>query len=73
MKKKKSFLRRLIPWLITLALLAALVIFVGIPLYSQVETEIANPPVISYYEGDDKPLKYPLMFDCKNCEMAILK
>ena len=56
MKKKKSFLRRLIPWLITLALLAALVIFVGIPLYSQTEDETVEPPVISYYEGEKTPL-----------------
>ena len=56
MRRKKSLIRRLIPWVIVAGALAALVIFVGIPLYSQVETEIANPPVISYYEGDDKPL-----------------
>lgn len=56
MKKKKSILRRLIPWLITLAALAALVVFVGIPLYSDTEEEVVNPPVISYYEGDKKPL-----------------
>ena len=56
MKKKKSILRRLIPWLITLAALAALVVFVGIPLYSDTEEEVVAPPVISYYEGDKKPL-----------------
>ena len=56
MKKKKSILRRLIPWLITLAALAALVVFVGIPLYSDTEEEAVAPPVISYYEGDKKPL-----------------
>lgn len=54
--KKKSILLRLIPWLITLAALAALVVFVGIPLYSDTEEEVVNPPVISYYEGDKKPL-----------------
>ena len=56
MKKKKSILRRLIPWLITLAALTALVVFVGIPLYSDTEEEVVDPPVISYYEGDKKPL-----------------
>ena len=56
MKKKKSLLRRLIPWLITLALLAALVIFVGIPLYSTNDEEVVDPPIISYYEGDKTPL-----------------
>ena len=54
--KKKSILLRLIPWLITLAALAALVVFVGIPLYSDTEEEAVAPPVISYYEGDKKPL-----------------
>ena len=56
MKKKKSLLRRLIPWLVTLAALAALVIFVGIPLYSNTEEEAVAPPIISYYEGSKQPL-----------------
>ncbi len=50
--KKKSLLRRILPWAITLILLAALVVFVGIPLYATEETEELNPPVISYYEGN---------------------
>ncbi len=54
--KKKSVLRRLLPWLITLALLAALVIFVGIPLYSQKEVVNDRPPVISFYEGGSTPI-----------------
>ncbi len=49
--KKKSILRRLIPWLITALLLAALVIFVGIPLYSQQEAQVTRLPEVSYYEG----------------------
>ena len=56
MKKKKSLLRRLIPWLVTLAALAALVIFVGIPLYSNTKEEVVAPPIISYYEGSKQPL-----------------
>ena len=56
MKQKRSILRRLIPWLITLALLAALVVFVGIPLYAGTEEEVLDPPVISYYEGGKTPL-----------------
>lgn len=50
--KKKSILRRLIPWIIAVALLAALVIFVGIPLYSQRDEQSTPLPVVSYYEDD---------------------
>ncbi len=42
--KKKSILRRLIPWLIAAALLFCLVYFVGIPLYSQKEEQVARLP-----------------------------
>ncbi len=54
--RRKSLIRRLIPWIITAGLLAALVIFVGIPLYGQQETEENDPPVIGYYEGDGAEL-----------------
>ena len=55
-KKQKSILRRLIPWIIALALIAAIVIFIGIPLYGpQKEAEI-DPPVVSYYEDGAKTL-----------------
>ncbi len=50
--RRKSLIRRLIPWIITLLLAAALVIFVGIPLYGQQEPVVENPPEITYYEGD---------------------
>ena len=50
--KKKSILRRLIPWIIALALLAALVIFVGIPLYSQRDDQSTPLPHVSYFEDD---------------------
>ena len=56
MMKKRSILRRLIPWLVAAALIAALVIFVGIPLYGTPETEQEDPPVISYYEGGKQTL-----------------
>ena len=56
MRKKKSFLGRLIPWLIALALIAALVIFVGIPLYGPQPEETLEPPVIEYYEGSSATL-----------------
>lgn len=54
--KKKSILRRLIPWLITAALLFCLVYFVGIPLYSQKEEQVARLPEVSYYEGGKDPI-----------------
>ena len=56
MRRRKSLVRRLIPWILAAAIIAALVIFVGIPLYGQQEKESERPPVISYYEGDTKPL-----------------
>ncbi len=54
--RQKSLARRLIPWFFAVLALAALVIFVGIPLYSQKEDTTVNPPVIGYYEGDGKPM-----------------
>ena len=56
MQKKDSLLKRLIPWIIALAAVAALVVFVGIPLYAPQADETVEAPVISYYEGDAKPL-----------------
>ena len=56
MRRKKSLLLRMIPWIIMIAAIAALIVFVGIPLYGQQEAETENPPVISYYDGDEKPL-----------------
>ena len=54
--KKKSIIRRLLPWLIFLAVAACLVIFVGIPLYGPQPVSTLEAPVIMYYEGDKKPL-----------------
>ncbi len=56
MKKKKSLILRLLPWVVVLGLLAALVIFVGIPLYATEDKPHAYTPVIYNYEGDGKPL-----------------
>ena len=44
--RKKSLLRRLIPWMIAAVLIALLVIFVGIPLYGQQEEEVNDPPTV---------------------------
>ena len=54
--RKKSLVRRLIPWVLVLAACAALVYFVGIPLYGQQEIEVIDPPTVSYYEGTADPL-----------------
>ena len=54
--KKKSLILRLLPWVVLLGLLAAFVIFVGIPLYTTEEEPHAYVPVIYNYEGDGKPL-----------------
>ena len=54
--RKKSLIRRLIPWIIVLAALAALVIFVFIPLYGQQEEDDSNPPVVAFYDGDGAAL-----------------
>ncbi len=54
--KKKKFIWRLLPWVITLALLAALVVFVGIPLFTPEVPRDIPAPVISYYEGDTTPI-----------------
>ena len=56
MNRPKSIIRRLIPWLITAAVLAALILFVFVPIYSQKDTETENPPIISYYEGNNDPV-----------------
>ena len=56
MRRRKSLIRRLLPWAIAAAIIAALVVFVGIPLYGQQEEEESRPPVIAFYGGDGKPL-----------------
>ena len=47
----KKIIKRLLPWVIVLALLAALVIFVGIPLYSKDETPHMYIPTVYNYEA----------------------
>ncbi len=56
MTTKRKRIRNLIIWLIVAALLAALVIFVGIPMYTKKEVVQDNPPSISFYEGGTKTL-----------------
>ncbi len=57
MKKKRSLILRLLPWLIVLAAIAALIVFVFVPIYSQQETSFGADPVVYEYEGKNDPLK----------------
>lgn len=54
--RKKSVWLRLIPWLVALAAVAALVVFVGIPLYAPQQADDVEPPVVSYYEDGAQTL-----------------
>jgi len=55
--RKKSLIRRLLPWVIVIAALAAFVIFVGIPLFTETEEVNENPPEVVYYEGGTDPIE----------------
>ena len=50
--RKKSLIRRLIPWIIALVALAALIIFVFIPLYSVEEKTFGRETEVYYYDGN---------------------
>lgn len=52
----KKIILRLLPWVIVAALLAALTVFVIIPLFAPEEAAKNDPPIIHIYEGDKKPL-----------------
>lgn len=76
MKKKKSLLRILLPWVIVAALLAALVIFVGIPLYAPQPASTLPAPAIHYYEDKAKTFTMEnddLLFvlDTKNTHFSV--
>ena len=51
MRKKRSIVWRILPWVILLAALAALVLFVFVPIYSQKEDTFGEPPVVVSSEG----------------------
>lgn len=53
----KKIILRLLPWLIAVLLVAALTVFVVIPLFSEEENVHTLDPVIMYYEGGKTPLK----------------
>ncbi len=52
----KKIILRSLPWLIAAALIAVLVIFVGIPLFAEETSEHLYAPTIYYYEGDTAPV-----------------
>ncbi len=56
MTTKRKRVRALIGWAIIAAAIAALVIFVFIPMYTRPEVVSDNPPSISFYEGGKKVL-----------------
>lgn len=56
MKRQRSLILRLLPWLIVLAALAALILFVFVPIYAVKEATISDPPVVVAYDGDGKAL-----------------
>lgn len=56
MKKKKSIVARLIWWAVIIALVAAFVIFIGKPLFTEEETIALDPPTIYSFDGSSKPI-----------------
>lgn len=52
----KKIITRVIAWLIALAALAALTIFVVLPLFEEEEQSDLSKPVVSYYEGEAEPI-----------------
>ena len=52
----KKLILRLLPWLVILAALAALILFVFVPIYSQSAGDAQAEPKVYFYEGDTKPL-----------------
>ena len=54
--RKKSLILRLLPWILILAALAALIVFVFVPIYSAKEKTFGRETRIIYFEGDGKPV-----------------
>ena len=54
--RKKSIIRRLLPWAIVLAALALLIIFVMVPIYTREERSFGRETSVFYYEGDQAPM-----------------
>ena len=56
--------KKLIPWLIVLVILALLVVFVFIPLYTPEDKSSEMPPEVSFYEGSADPVVMENEFLC---------
>lgn len=56
MRKKKSIIRRLLPWLIGILALTALIVFVFVPIYSVRDTSTGRDTRVINYDGDQKPI-----------------
>lgn len=56
MKRKKIIFRRMIPWLIGIAALASLILFVFVPIYSEREISFGRKSHVINYEGNEKPV-----------------
>ena len=54
--RKKSLIRRLIPWIITLAVIGGLV-YLGFQIYGQKKPVHDRSPEIAYYDGKSPKLK----------------
>ena len=54
--RKKSIIRRLLPWIIALAALALLIVFVFVPIYSRETRSFGRETSVFYYEGDGSVL-----------------
>ena len=67
--KKKKLIWRLLPWLITLAALAALVVFVFIPMYSQTEAAHQYEPKEYRYTADESVKTYVMKNDSLTFEL----
>ncbi|MBE5800727.1 MAG: hypothetical protein E7319_00370 [Clostridiales bacterium] len=52
----KKIILKLLPWFIALLAIAALVVFVGIPLYSETDEVHTDAPTVVSYEGGKEPL-----------------
>ncbi len=52
----KKIILKLLPWIITLLIIAALVVFVGIPIYSNSDENQVEAPTVYNYEGDTAPI-----------------
>ena len=54
MNRKKSLVWRVLPWVLILAAIACLIIFVFVPIYSVREVRVSEDPVVHNYSGDGK-------------------